>query len=114
MTRHGWIRVRNIVPLAVLFIAAIGWVVMALWNWLVPALFGLHEIGYWQAWGLLILCKILFGGFHGAHDGRWRHRMMERCEHMTPEEREKFRQAFMSRWGHGEPPQPPPNAGDLR
>ena len=75
--------------LVVAGVAALGWVVMALWNWLMPALFsGAHEISYLQAIGLLLLSKILFGGFrgHGCH-GRWQR---NRLEQMTPEEREKF------------------------
>ena len=40
-----------------------GWVVMLLWNWLMPELFGLKRLNYWQAWGLLALCSILFKGF---------------------------------------------------
>jgi len=52
--------------LVVVGIAALGWVVMALWNWLIPSLFiGAKEIGYVQAMGLLLLSKILFGGFRG-------------------------------------------------
>jgi H+/Cl- antiporter ClcA len=81
---------------ATLFVAVFGYVVMRLWNWLMPALFGWHLIGFWQAIGILVLSKILFGGFHGRH-GRnmhWRRRMMERWEKMTPEEREKFRQSM--------------------
>jgi hypothetical protein len=68
-------------------------VVMALWNRLMPPIFGLHAISVWQALGLLVLSKILFGGFHGrpAFAMHWRQRMMERWEQMTPEEREKFR-----------------------
>ncbi len=76
--------------LVVVGIAALGGVVMALWNWLIPTLFvGGKEIDYLQAMGVLLLSKILFGGFrgHGGH-GRW-HR--HRWEQMTPEEREKFR-----------------------
>jgi hypothetical protein len=70
-------------------IAAMGLVVMLLWNWLVPALFAGKEIGYLQALGILVLSKLLFGGFrgHGCR-GRW-HR--QRWENMTPEEREKFK-----------------------
>jgi len=75
-------------------IAALGAVVMALWNWLMPTLFvGVGKIDYLQALGLLVLSKILFGGFrrgfHGGHGchGRWQRR---RLENMTPEEREKF------------------------
>jgi len=99
-------------PLALLFIAAIGFVMMGLWNWLMPGLFGLRSITYWQAWGLLILSKLIFGGFgrHGGGRGHWRHRMMERCEQMTPEDREKFRQAFHDRWGRVTPPDSQQNA----
>ena len=90
--------------LVVAGIAALGWVVMALWNRLIPALIvGGKEIGYVQALGLLLLSKILFGGFrHGCHGGhgchgRW-HR--SRLENMTPEEREKF-QTGMRGWCGG-------------
>lgn len=80
----------KIVPLVLLGIAALGWVVMALWNWLIPTLFvGGREIDYVQALGVLLLSKILFGGLrgHGCH-GRW---SKSRLEQMTPEEREKFK-----------------------
>jgi hypothetical protein len=68
-------------------------VVMWLWNWLMPAIFGLHAISFWQALGILVLSKILFGGFRGrpGFGMHWRQRMMERWEQMTPEDREKFR-----------------------
>lgn len=71
--------------LGVAFVAAFGAVVMLLWNALVPDLFGGPAIGFWQAAGLLVLCRILLGGFggHGGPRGRW--------HHMTPEERERFR-----------------------
>ncbi len=85
------------VPLVLIGIAVLGWVVMALWNWLLPALFGgVKEITYLQALGVLVLSKILFGGMrgHGCH-GRW-HR--HRWERMTPEEREKFRTGMRSCW----------------
>ncbi len=39
-----------------------GWIVMILWNWLMPDLFGLPSVTYWKAWGLLLLCSILFKG----------------------------------------------------
>jgi hypothetical protein len=42
-----------------------GFVVMWLWNWLMPKLFGLTVINYWEAWGILILSHILFGKKHG-------------------------------------------------
>ena len=78
--------------MAVLAVTVFGFVVMSLWNWLMPALFGLHEITFWQALGLLILSKILFGGFRGGpgHGGDWRRRMQDRWQKMTPEERNQF------------------------
>jgi len=100
MRSHRWVRVLKFLPFAVLFVALFGFVVMALWNWLAPALFGLKAIGYWQALGLVVLCRILFGGRGSmGHDRRWRHRMMERWGRMTPEERERFRQGFYGRCG---------------
>ena len=76
--------------------AAVGFVVMSLWNWLAPTIFGGRIITFWQALALLILTRILFGGFRGRPGRRahWRRRMMDRWEHMTPEEREKFRQGW--------------------
>ena len=55
---------------AALFALAFGFLVKILWNWLMPAIFGLGKISYWQAFGLVILAKLLFGGFgpHHNHD----------------------------------------------
>lgn len=89
-------------PLAIaLFIWLGGELVMQLWNWLAPALFGWRQITFWQAIGLLALCRILFGGWSGGHGPRsnMRRRMDERWEKMTPEEREKFRQSWRARCG---------------
>lgn len=97
-------------PAIVLFVAVFGEIVMHLWNWLVPALFGGHQVNFWQALGLLVLCRILFGGF-GSHGPRGRRRAMsDRWERMTPEEREKFRQGMRNRCGgFGEPETQPGN-----
>ncbi len=106
-------RLMIIAPLAILgivvFTAIGGGAVMLLWNWLAPTLFGLRLITFWQAIGLLALCRILFGGFGlggGGHrnsrrrmEGRIRERMTERWEQMTSEEREKFRQGMGSGCG---------------
>ena len=92
MRKRWYLRKAFIAPMAILAMAIFGFVVMSLWNWLAPSLFGGHTISYWQAWGIIILSKILFGGFHGRSGpgGRWKHRMRERLEQMTPEEREKL------------------------
>lgn len=88
-------------PAIIAIVALLGEVVMHLWNWLLPTLFGWHPIGFWQALGLLVLCRILFGGFggHGRGPGRWQRRWAERWEQMTPEERERFRQGRHGRCG---------------
>jgi hypothetical protein len=49
-------------------LALLGWAVMALWNWLMPELFGLARLNYWKAWGLLALCWILFKGIRLGSD----------------------------------------------
>jgi hypothetical protein len=89
------------VPLVALALVLFTFLVMSLWNWLTPALFGWKLITFWQAAALLILSKILFGGFRGGHGGprHWRRRMMDRWEQMTPEERETFRKGMQSRCG---------------
>ncbi|RRQ49834.1 hypothetical protein DZC72_04410 [Maribacter algicola] len=48
----------------------LGYVVMYLWNWLMPYLFGIPTVGYWQAVGILLLSKIIFGfgGGGGSHN----------------------------------------------
>ncbi len=107
-------RVLKFMLFAVLFVAVLallGFVVMSLWNWLVPAIFGWKSIGYWQALGLLILSKILLGGFRGprGRGGFRRHRLMERWNQMTPEEQERFRQGLQGRWSCGASPESKPS-----
>jgi hypothetical protein len=89
----------------VLFIVIGGTLVQQLWNWLLPPLFGWRQLTFWQALGLLALCRILFGGFgrHGCHRSNFRRRMEERWERMTPEERERFRHGVRGRWDFGAP-----------
>jgi hypothetical protein len=50
----------------VLLIAICGEVVMHLWNWLLPTLFACRQITFWQALGVLVLSRILFGGWGGG------------------------------------------------
>jgi hypothetical protein len=100
--RRNWVlRVLGFALMGVLFVGVVSAIVMGLWNWLVPPLFGARAIDFWQAVGLLVLARILFGGFRGRggwHWG-WRHRMHERWAQMTPEERAKFREGMRSRCG---------------
>jgi hypothetical protein len=96
MKRHGLFRVLKIALFATLAVTVLSFVVMGLWNVLMPTIFAVRAISFWQALGLLVLSKILFGGFRPHAEGgpRWRRRMMQRWEQMTPEEREKFKQGM--------------------
>lgn len=105
-------KIVKVISIALLFLIiavfGFGQAVYHLWNWLMPTLFRLPAITFWQAVGLLGLSWLLFGGwrgFHGGHShrGRWRNRMAERWEHMTPEEREKFRDGVRTRCGPSSP-----------
>ena len=110
-------------PVAILGIALFtfigGELVRQLWNWLMPPLFGWRAITFWQAVGLLALCRILFGGggrYIGSRPGtgvseriadrvaervadRVAERVDERTKDMTPEERERCRQIIRERFG---------------
>jgi len=71
------------------------YVVMSLWNFVLPAATGLRAISFAQAMALLVLARVLFGGFFRGHrrGAGWRRRMRERWNQMTPEERERLRSA---------------------
>ena len=84
---------------------AFGAIVMALWNAILPAIIGVKQISFLQALGILILSKILFGGFgrrggwQGGRRQHWKHNLQERWAGMTPEEKEKFKTEWRSRCG---------------
>jgi hypothetical protein len=82
-----------------------GGLVMLLWNWLLPRLFGFPEITLLQGFGLLVLCRMLFGGFGGGSGGG------QQQKHMTPEERDRVRERMRDRFcdtpPKGETPAPP-------
>ena len=89
-------------PAMVLFGWLFGEIVMHLWNWLMPAIFGLKMITFWQAIGLLILGRILVGGLGGGggpRSRRHRRHLAERWENLSPEEREKLREWMRTRSG---------------
>ncbi len=71
----------------------LGFVVMWLWNWLMPTIFGLTKITFWQAWGLVVLSHILFKSFphnkNHDHDDRWKKHFKEKF--CREKEEEKMR-----------------------
>ncbi|MDQ2770507.1 MAG: hypothetical protein M3Y54_08410 [Bacteroidota bacterium] len=110
MDRKFWLlRGLRFAFFAALFIVVVGFVTRELWNHLMPYLFHLPTLSLPQTFGLLLLSRILFGGFRGG--GRpggwarkrreWQQRMAGRLEHLSPEAREKFRQQMRNRCSMG-------------
>lgn len=92
--------------IAAFFLLAMAGIVMMLWNAILPDLVAVKHITYWQAVGLLILCRILFGNFRGP--GRFggnpparnhrRHNWKEKWRNMSPEEREQMKEKWRNWW----------------
>jgi hypothetical protein len=103
-------KIAKVIAIAAIAALVLGFVVMALWNALIPEIFKGPEIGFWQAIGLLLLSHILLRGWgrwryaNGWHRDRWRRRLEEKLAAMTPEERERFKQEWRHRcgWPHEE------------
>ena len=87
--------------LAIAGIALVNFVVMTLWNQVVTVVLHVGIISFWQSLGILVLSKILFGGFRGGcghhRGGKWKKEMAEKWHNMTPEEREKIKEEWRSR-----------------
>ena len=105
-------RVRRLVFVAVLVLAVLlaGGVVMLLWNGVVVLSLQAQPLSYWQALGLLLLCRILFGGW--SRPQRWQprgpgHRMLHKAASMSPEHRAQFRVHWKARCAP-QPPEDPP------
>ncbi len=111
MKKYQILKCIQIALWATLAALGIGFIVMMLWNCLIPELFGGPAISFFQALGILLLAKILFGGFKkgGGHcpqcgsrwqkHGRWRESMKEKLANMSPEQKEKFKTNFKNRCG---------------
>ncbi|RZK16009.1 MAG: hypothetical protein EOO56_21385 [Hymenobacter sp.] len=90
---------------------ALGALVMALWNAVLPAALHAGRLSYWQGVGLLVLCRVLFGSWSGGRRGMGgpglhRPGPQERWLSMSEEERRAFRQRWQARgprWGWNPP-----------
>lgn len=95
-------RILKWIVVGALLISLFGLVTMMLWNWLVPDLFNGPVISFWQALGLVVLSKILFGGLGGKSNrgghAHWKHRYKDKLAGMTPEERERFKEKMKEKW----------------
>jgi hypothetical protein len=106
MKAWWFLKAAKFIAFAIVGFAVFGYVVMGLWNWLLPELFHGPVITFWQAVGILLLSHILLRGgasWHhknGWHRGRWKHRMEEKLAAMTPEEREKYKEEWKRRCGY--------------
>jgi hypothetical protein len=99
--RSFWfLRIIKFVILLAVACAVVGFIVMRLWNWLVPGLFGGPVLSFAQALGLFALGRLLFGRFGGGRRIGWRGRMRG-WHRLTPEERQKLRDSMSRRCGGG-------------
>ena len=96
------------------FLVPLGFIVMALWNNILAVVVHVPLINFWQALGLFALSRILFGGFPGkpgwAGHGRRRKEMEEmrnKWFHLSPEEKNQFKQDWKNRFGRGNMPVTP-------
>jgi hypothetical protein len=104
MKKHWIKRGLLFVVIGIAAVFLFGLLVMSLWNALLPEILGVKAITFIQALGILLLSKILFGGFGGKgyRGGRgyeWRKKMKEKWNTMTPEEREQFKSEWKHRCG---------------
>ncbi len=102
MKRSFWIRkVAGFVLMGAAAILFFTFIVMTLWNNILSQVLDVRTINFGQALGILILSKILFGGFRGGGwrgGGRyWNSEMRKKWQSMSPEEKEKFKQDWRNR-----------------
>jgi hypothetical protein len=110
MKDHPCRKFRFLIPFIVLgVLAVLSLFVMGLWNSVAVAVLGVKSVTYWQALGLLVLARILFGRLPGRRGGFgppwWRRRLMARWQSLSPQERDKWRAEMLRRFG--EWPRPP-------
>jgi hypothetical protein len=98
---------RFLIPVFILvFLAVFSFAVDELWNGILVDVLGVKAITFWQALGILVLARILFGGFPFKRGGPpWKEKMIEKWLSMTPEEREKLCGEMRQKRG-SEPNQP--------
>lgn len=89
------------IPGAILIATALGYVVKFLWNSILPEVVFCKPINFWQALGLLVLCRLLFGSFgRGGGPGKFGHRgagMREKWRNMSTEDQDRFREEYKNR-----------------
>jgi hypothetical protein len=104
MKRRFWFgKAVMILVFCTAFIMLFSFIVMSLWNGILIDVLGVKQITFWQALGILVLSKILFSGFGGFHHkkeqfrNRFRQKMLDKFEKMTPEEKQRFKDEWKTR-----------------
>jgi hypothetical protein len=103
MKNNSCCKFRFLIPVIVLgVVALLALAVHGLWNGVLADVLSVKTITYWQAVGILVLAKILFGGFPRRCGGRfgppWR-RHMKRWHSLTPEQQDQMREEMRRRFG---------------
>ena len=116
MNKKFWIKkIVGFTIFAIVMAAVLSFVVMSLWNNILAVVLHISVITFWQALGILVLSKILFGGFKGGcgrhNGGHWKKEMQEKWHGMTSEEREKIKQEWRNRCRVWKKADTDPNAG---
>ena len=102
MKKKFWVKkIIGFIVFAFAATALLSFVVMSLWNNILAVVLHVSLINFWQALGILVLSKILFGGFRfgGSHNS---HRWKNKFANMTPEEKDAFKEKMKDRWGKRE------------
>jgi hypothetical protein len=103
-TKRGW-WIAKFVVFGVLMVVLLGSVTQFLWNFIMPEIFGLPVINFWQGLAMFVLAKLIFG-FGGGGRNKWRHyrghqwrrEWAEKYSKLSPEERERFKQKLKDKW----------------
>ena|ERR1041384_2713738 len=102
-TRRGW-WIAKFVVFGLLMVVLLGLLTQFLWNFVMPDIFGLPVINFWQGLAMFVLAKMIFGfgGGRGKWSGyrnhRWKHQWVEKYSKLSPEERERLKQKFKDKW----------------
>ncbi|AXG75199.1 hypothetical protein DVK85_02090 [Flavobacterium arcticum] len=101
--RRKKLKMLLMIPFVLALIFGLSAVVMLLWNNILPEVIGVKQVSYWQALGLLLLSKILFGGlgsddrFKSDKKSRKKRAMRKKLKGMSEEELSKFREEWQKR-----------------
>ena len=96
--KKRWMKIPAAIAIVTLGVFVFSGAVMMLWNGILPAVLHVSAITFWQAAGILVLAKLLFGGFRrpGGHGGHFKRRMFQKWDGMTDEQKDEFRSRMQS------------------